>query len=105
MILKIFLMLLPVSNNSVTQQPPPQQFAPEFSRNTDGYGFHRRTGSLPFFKFHVKMKNLCNEFCLFRPRVRPNDGFPLPTGDGRDKQAARAKNQSYQEELKRQVLL
>ena len=98
-------MLLPVSNNSVPQQTSQQQFAPDFSRNTDGYGFPRQPRSLSLFKFDVKMKNLDNEFCRFRPRVRSNDGFPLPTGDGRDKQAARAKNQSYQEELKRQVLL
>ena len=56
--------------------------------------------SLQVLQYAHGIRNL---FCLLRPRPRPTDGFPYPTGDIEDKQTARAKNQSYQEELKRQV--
>ena len=36
-------------------------------------------------------------------RTRAVDAFPYPNDDTQHKQTARAKNQSYQEELKRQV--
>ena len=56
-------MSLPVGNNTVPQQPPlQQQFAPDFSRNTDGYSFCRKTESLPLFKIYVNMEKCTANF-------------------------------------------